>query len=128
MKPALPPARPPLFTLGSALRWLGYDDQCRHCPQPIDALPASVWFLRRGGQQLPHFPLETLLIVEHTDTAAPAPFIRAMLEDINRCTGHDLIVLSHQCDIGSRFHDPVTLLAGAPSATSVLAGARIVGR
>ena len=106
MKPALPPVPPPLFTLRSALRWLGYDDLSRHCPPPIDALPASVWFLRRGDQQIPHFPLDTLLSVEHPDTGGPASFIRQVVEDINRCTGHYLIVLSHQCDIAARLNDP----------------------
>jgi hypothetical protein len=114
MKPALPPVPPPLFTLRSALRWLGYDDQSRHCPQPIDVLPTSVWFLRRQGQQVPNFPLETLVIVEHTDTGAPAALIRQMVEDINRCIGHDLIVLSRQCDMASRFNDPVAPVALHP--------------
>jgi hypothetical protein len=107
MNTALLPVPPPPFTL----RWLGYDDLSRHCPPPIDALPASVWFLRRGDQRVPNFPLDIVLSVEHTDTGAPALAIRRMAEDINRCVGHDLIVLSHQCDIARRLDDPAAPVA-----------------
>ncbi len=53
----------PVFTLGSALRWLGHD--CSHCLGcgPIDALAASVWFLQRGPQFRPSLA-EPLILIE----------------------------------------------------------------
>src|ERR1700730_4880342 len=63
--PTVPAA--PVFTLGSALRWLGHDCPARHCSQPIEALPAAMWFVRRG-HLLPAYPLEALLVVDLTET------------------------------------------------------------
>jgi hypothetical protein len=111
MKLALPPVPQPHFTLASALRWLGYDDQSRHCPHPLRALPASVWFLKRRGQQAPTFPLETLLIVDPIATGAPAAVIRRMIDDVNGRTGSNLIVLARQA---CRIADPVTPVALHP--------------
>jgi hypothetical protein len=108
MKLDLPPVPRPHFTLDSALRWLGYDDQSRHCSRPIKALPASVWFLKRRGQQPPKFPFETLLIVDPIATGAYAAVIRRMIDDVNGRTGSDLIVLSAQCGVARRIADPAT--------------------
>jgi hypothetical protein len=60
----------PTFTLGSALRWLGHDCPDRRCSQPIDALPVSLWFLRRG-HPLPTYPLQAVLVVDLTETGGP---------------------------------------------------------
>jgi hypothetical protein len=57
----------PAFTFGSALRWLGHDCPDRRCSQPIDALPASMWFIRRG-HPVPTYPLQAVLVLDLTET------------------------------------------------------------
>src|SRR5208283_4369509 len=42
------PRRAPVFTLGSALHWLGQDCADRRCAGPTDILPASGWFIPPG--------------------------------------------------------------------------------
>jgi hypothetical protein len=71
--PPVPTA--PVFTLGSALRWLGHDCPDHRWSQSIDALPASMWFLRRG-HPLPTHPLEAVLVVDFTETGEPLARIR----------------------------------------------------
>ena len=49
--------RPPVFTLGSALRWLGHAcPDHRRCFAPIDTRRASVWFIRGGRRCRPCAP------------------------------------------------------------------------
>jgi hypothetical protein len=75
----------PVFTLGSALRWLGHDCPARRCSQPIEALPAAMWFVRRG-HLLPAYPLEALLVVDLTETGEPLARIHRLIDEVNRCT------------------------------------------
>jgi hypothetical protein len=112
----------PVFVLGSALRWLGHDWPDRRCSQSIDALTASVWFIRRRGQHFPKYPSETLLVVDLIETGEPLARIHWMIDEVNRCTrgdairarqrrssdnGHDLIALTCTSDAGSRLTDPL---------------------
>lgn len=66
----------PVFTLGSALRWLGHD--CPdHCSETVDDLTASVWFLRRGRHFVGQSP-ETLVLLDPTDAGKALARIRRM--------------------------------------------------
>ncbi len=100
--PTLPTA--PVFTLGSALRWLGHD--CR-CSRPIDALPAYMWFLRRG-HLLPTYPLQAVLVVDPAETREPLARIRRLIDEVNRCTrgGTIRVHRRHSSDNG---HAPIAL-------------------
>ena len=108
--------------LGSALRWLGHDWPDRRCSQSIDALTASVWFIRRRGQHFPKYPSETLLVVDLIETGEPPrphplddrrgqpmhprrrhPARQRRSSD----NGHDLIALTCTSDAGSRLIDPL---------------------
>ncbi len=80
----------PIFTLGSALRWLGHDCRDRRCSQPIDALPVSLWFLRRG-HPLPTYPLQAVLVVDLTETDGPPARVRRLIDKVNRCTRGETI-------------------------------------
>jgi hypothetical protein len=57
----------PVFTLGSALRWLGYDCPDRCCSEKIGDLDASAWFMLRGSH-FPTSPPGTLVLVNPTET------------------------------------------------------------
>jgi hypothetical protein len=111
--PSAPP--PPVFTLGSALRWLGHNCPHHCCSEPIDTLDASVWFLRRG-QQFPTFPLQTLVLVDPPTTGNPLAGIHQMIYQVDCCTRGDAIQVRHRprtlrayCDL--RVHrQPVSLL------------------
>jgi hypothetical protein len=103
--PTVPTA--PIFTLGSALRWLGHDCPDRRCSQPIDALPASMWFLRHGHPYFPTYPLETVLVVDLTETGEPLARIHRLIDEVNRCTRGETIRVRHG-------H---TALGGQPRAT-----------
>jgi hypothetical protein len=81
----------PVFTLGSALRWLGHHCPDHRCSQPIDALPASMWFLRRGHPYFPTYPLETLLVVDPTQTGQPLARVHRFIDEVNRCTRSETI-------------------------------------
>jgi hypothetical protein len=103
----------PVFTLGSALRWLGHD--CPdHCSATIDGLSASVWFLRRGLQFLVQ-PAETLVLLDPTDIGKPLAHIRRMIYEVDCCTRRGAIHVRHR---RKGEHGPV--LAGAWG--SVVAG------
>lgn len=119
------PSLSPCFTLGSALRWLGYDEQSSQCLPPIHGLTASVWFLRRRGQDVPNFPLETLLVVVLADTGASAAMARRMVGNVNRCTGPELTVLSQDCDVVGPVGDSVVDDALRPYLLT--AGRRVTG-
>ncbi|MEO6793732.1 MAG: hypothetical protein ABI253_06015 [Mycobacterium sp.] len=94
----------PVFTLGSALRWLGHDcSQCLGCG-PIDGLAASVWFIRRGSQFLPSL-LEPLVVVDLTETGEFLTPIAQIIREVNCCTCSDGIQvyarLSHESRCGA---------------------------
>jgi hypothetical protein len=94
----LPAARPaPVFTLGSALRWLGHDCVCtdRRCWEPVDTLTASMLFLRRG-QRFVAFPLETLVLVDLAETGEPLERLRRLIHDVNWCTREQAIQIHHR--------------------------------
>jgi hypothetical protein len=57
----------PEFTLGSALRWLGYDCPDRCCSEKIGDLDASAWFMLRGSH-FPTSPPGMLVLVNPTET------------------------------------------------------------
>ncbi|BBY03260.1 hypothetical protein [Mycobacterium seoulense] len=82
---------PRVFTLGSALRWLGHGCPDRRCSQPIDALPASMWFRRHGHPYFPTYPLETLLVVDLAETGEPLVHIDRLIDEVNRCTRGETI-------------------------------------
>jgi hypothetical protein len=92
--PTVPTA--PVFTLGSALRWLGHDCPDRRCSQPIEALPAFMWFARHG-HLLPAYPLETLLVVDLTKTGEPLARIHRLIDGVNRCTRGETIRVRPRC-------------------------------
>jgi hypothetical protein len=80
------PAPPtPVFTLRSALRWLGHDCPEHRCCEPIAALTASVWFIRRGPQFRPS-PMETLVLLDLTETDEPPAHIDRIIHEVNCCT------------------------------------------
>jgi hypothetical protein len=87
----LDPTHPaaPAFTLGSALRWLGHDCT-NHCSDAIDGLTASVWFLRRGPHLLV-LPLETLVLLDPTDTGKALAHVRRMIYEVDCCTRDEAI-------------------------------------
>jgi anti-anti-sigma factor len=90
---AVAPAPPPVFSLGSALRWLGHD--CpghRCCRAPIDAMDASVWFIRRepGFVMFPH---ETHVLVDPGETGEALTSIHRLIYQVNRCTHGEAIVV-----------------------------------
>jgi hypothetical protein len=88
--------RPPVFTLGSALRWLGHDcpDHCC-CWAPIDTLKASVWFLRRGPQ-CRLLPPQTRVLVDAIEIGDAAASIRRLIFEINGCTRRDAIEVRYR--------------------------------
>lgn len=85
----------PVFTVGSALRWLGHDCPGRRCWQPIDTLSASVWFLLRG-QQLYAFPPKTRVLVSLPATGADLSWAHQVISDVNWCARRDAIEVSSQ--------------------------------
>jgi hypothetical protein len=113
-----PPA--PVFTLSSALRWLGHDCPEHRCCEAIATLNASVWFIRRGPQFRPS-PMETLVLLDLTETGEPPAHIDRIIHEVNCCTRgeaihvrqrhssenrHGLIALAWRCHPASRFPDP----------------------
>jgi hypothetical protein len=106
--PPVPTA--PVFTLGSALRWLGHDCPDHRWSQSIDALPASMWFLRRG-HPLPTHPLEAVLVVDFTETGEPLARIQRLIDEVNRCTRGETIRVRqrHSSDNG---HDLIAPAGG----------------
>ncbi|WP_424752773.1 hypothetical protein [Mycobacterium sp.] len=80
----------PVFTLGSALRWLGHDCPDRRCSQPIDASPTSMWFLRRG-HPLPTYPLQAVLVVDLAETGEPLARTHRLIDEVDRCTRGETI-------------------------------------
>jgi hypothetical protein len=87
--PALTPPTP-VFTLGSALRWLGHDCPEHRCCEPIAALDASVWFIRRGPQFRPS-PVETLVLLDLSETDEPLLHIDRIIHEVNCCTSGEAI-------------------------------------
>ena len=79
----------PVFTLGSALLWLGHDCLARCCSGPIEAMTASVWFLRRAGQLI--YPLTTVVLVETAAFNGSFGKLRDVISSVNRCAGADSI-------------------------------------
>jgi hypothetical protein len=86
----------PVFTLGSALRWLGHECRDLHyCWEPVRTLTASVWFLRRG----PHFSiysLETLILLDPTEVGKPLACTRRLIDEVGRCSRGDAIQVRHR--------------------------------
>ena len=75
----------PIFTLGSALRWLGHDcSQCLGCG-PIDALAASVWFIWRASQFRPSL-LEPLILLDLSETGEFLAPIAQIIHEMDCCT------------------------------------------
>jgi hypothetical protein len=86
--PSAPPA--PVFTLGSALRWLGHDcPDCLGC-EPIAGLNASVWFIRRGPAFRPS-PLETLVLLDLPEIRESLERIDWIIHEVNCCTRGEAI-------------------------------------
>src|ERR1700675_4139320 len=85
------PASPaPVFTLCSALRWLGHDCPEHRCCEPIAALSASVWFIRRAPQFRPS-PMETLVLLDLTETGETPAHIDRIIHEVNCCTRGEAI-------------------------------------
>lgn len=83
--------RPPLFTLESALRWLGHDcPGYRCCCAPIESMQASVWFIRHG-LPFPTFPFQTRVLVDPSETGGALAHLSLMIDQVNWCTRHDAI-------------------------------------
>ena len=95
----------------------------------LDALTASVWFIRRRGQHFPKYPSETLLVVDLIETGEPLARIHWMIDEVNRCSrgdairarqrrsgdnGHDLIALTCTSDAGGRLTDPLATVETTP--------------
>ena len=118
--PTVPTA--PVFTLGSALRWLGHDCPDRRCSQPIEALPASMWFARRG-HLLPAYPLEALLVVDLTETGKPLARIRRLIDEVNRCTRGETIWVRPRCS-SDNGHDLIAVLMNQTPLVRFPAGGR----
>ena len=97
----------PVFTLGSALRWLGHDCPDRRCSQPIEALPASMWFARRR-HLLPAPPWEALLVVDLTEIGEPLARIHRLIDQVNRCTRGETIRVRPRCS-SDNGHDLIAL-------------------
>jgi hypothetical protein len=102
---AAPPK--PLFTLGTALRWLGHDRPDHRCCELIAAVPASVWFIRRG----PLFgsaPMETLVLLDLTETGEPLARIDEIIHEVDCCTRVEAIHVRQRHSSESR-HDLIAL-------------------
>jgi len=84
-----------LFTVGSALRWLGHDCPDRQCWQPIDALRASVWFLLTG-QRSYAFPPKTRVLVDLSITEADFGCVHQVINEVNWCTRRDGIEVGYR--------------------------------
>jgi hypothetical protein len=82
----------PVFTLGSALRWLGHDCPDHQCWEPVGTLTASVWFLRRG----PHFPTYPLILLDPTEIGKLLARTRPLIDEVDRCTRGDAIQVRHR--------------------------------
>lgn len=92
-----PPAQPvvarrcSIFTLGSALRWLGHECVEPHCSEPFDSMAASIWFLRRGAEF--RAPPDTLILVDTRSSGFSAAALRQVLYQVNCCTLDEAIVV-----------------------------------
>jgi hypothetical protein len=89
------PLLTPVFTLGSALRWLGHECPDRRCSEPIDTLTASVWFIQRG-ERFRTSPLETLVLVDPAETGIALSNVRRMIDQVHWCTRGDAIRVRQQ--------------------------------
>jgi len=86
----------PVFTLGSALRWLGHDCPDHHyCWEPVGTLTAFVWFLRRGPR-FAAYPLETLILLDPTEIGKLLARTRPLIDEVDRCTRGDAIQVRHR--------------------------------
>lgn len=89
--PSHAPQPPSLFSLGSALRWLGHDCPDPHCWSLADTAPAAVWFLRHGS--LFRTPLDTMILVDFDDVSLTAAQCDQLLERVNGCVDTDAITV-----------------------------------
>lgn len=83
----------PVFTLGSALRWLGHDCPSPHrCSRSLHAAPASIWFLLPPpyASSSSSWPLGVRVLIEGLDDPAAA------FDEIAWCAGRDGIEVGHR--------------------------------
>lgn len=81
-----------MFTLGSALRWLGHE--CvgrRRCSRSLDAEPVSVWFVLDEGPN-PLVAYEARVVVDGP-TGVTAGQLNRIITEINDCTQSEAIVV-----------------------------------
>ncbi|MCP9271661.1 hypothetical protein [Mycolicibacterium arenosum] len=83
--------RSSIFTLGSALRWLGHECVEPHCSEPFDDMAASIWFLRRGAEF--GAPPDTLILVDTRSASFSSAGVRRVLYQVNCCTLDEAIVV-----------------------------------
>lgn len=85
----------PVFTLGTALRWLGHDCRNRCCSATIGDLDASVWFILRGSH-FPTSPSGTLVLVNPMETGKSLARVRRLIYEVNKCTWDEAIHVLHR--------------------------------
>lgn len=84
-----PPASiAPVFTLASALRWLGHECSNPWCATQLGALPASMWFVW-SDRRCPGSPPHTVVVVDPGDGATSPVELAAHLAVINDCLRHE---------------------------------------
>lgn len=108
----------PIFTVGSALRWLGHDCPARRCSEGIDALDASVWFVRHGQRFLTSSP-ETLVLVDPAVTGAALADLHRVIDAVDGCTRSDGIRVRDVQWLRRNGTEP-TIPAGAPVSRPML--------
>jgi hypothetical protein len=98
------------------LRWLGLECPRHRCSEPIDALNASVWFVRRGHPWLT-FPPETLIVVDLTSAGHPLAYGQRMFDTVNDCTGGDGIRLCRRFSADTTDTEAVALMVSHPGSS-----------
>ncbi len=106
----------PLFTLGSALGWLGH--QCAHsCSTSIANFNADIWFTRMSQRPLWPTPKGTVVVVDEPVGSADDAEVAALVAAVDACTRADGIRVRrrHVVDV-SATGCPAALLDVPPDA------------
>lgn len=74
----------PLFTLASALRWLGHECSNSCYATQLGLLPASMWFVW-ADRHCPGSPLHTVIVVDPGDSGLSHDELSAHLAAIDDC-------------------------------------------
>ena len=94
----------PMFTLGSALRWLGHACPGPSCSGPLHGLPASIWFLLNDCLDRP-FGQETRVLVDLPTDATVGQLVRVIIQ-INGCIRGDAIEVGYRPGVFDEGSEP----------------------